>query len=69
MTLETKEILIDVKAKLTIDDDTAYTIMGLLELYCRDKNKTIKTYRCKNSEDAEYQVCFSMEDDDKSDLL
>lgn len=35
------ELSITVKPVITVDDSTAYTILGLLELYCRANEKTI----------------------------
>lgn len=47
-------LTVDVKANLTVDDDTANTILCLLELYCRNKNMEIDKYYDKDN-----QICLS----------
>lgn len=58
------DITVDVKVGLTITDDTAYTILGLLEMYCRENKKTIDIgyFKPANS-DEEFEVAFDFKDD------
>ena len=48
-----------------MSDDTAYTILGLLEMYCREKHKKISTTysRLADSED-DFEITFDFDNDD-----
>lgn len=58
------EITVEVKPKLTVDNDTAWVCLGLLELYCRQNRKTIEVRHTKPADsDAEFEVSFNFIDD------
>ena len=63
------KVIVEVETRLLVSDDTAYTILGLLEMYCREKHKKISTTysRYENSEDDsddDFEITFDFEDDD-----
>lgn len=64
--LDFGKINVNVEPVITIDDDTAYTLLWLLELYCRAGKKTIgishATTLDLNPSD-EWKVTFDFEDD------
>lgn len=43
MTID-NEIKIEVKANLSVSEETANVCMKLLEFYCRDNDKTVQTF-------------------------
>lgn len=52
-------ITVGVKTKLTISDDTANTILGLLEMYCQEKGRAITTEtRITEERTREPILCF-----------
>ena len=59
------KMTVDVEPRLLVSDDTAYTILGLLEMYCREKHKKISTTysRYADSED-DFEITFDFDDDD-----
>ena len=59
------KVIVDVETRLLVSDDTAYTILGLLEMYCREKHKKISTtyLRDVDSED-DFEITFDFDDDD-----
>ena len=58
------EITVEVKPKLTVDNDTAWVCLGLLELYCRQNGKTIEVRHVRPADsDAEFEVSFNFIDD------
>lgn len=58
------EITVEVKPKLTVDNDTAWVCLGLLELYCRQNRKTIEvTHSRPVDSDGEFEVSFNFVDD------
>lgn len=58
------EITVEVKPKLTVDNDTAWVCLGLLELYCRQNRKTIEaSYTRPADSDGEFEVSFDFVDD------
>ncbi len=61
-------VTVNVKTNLTISDDTAYTILGLLEMYCRDKRKiiTVSHSRLAGTDDP-FEVSLDFEEDKEYD--
>lgn len=47
-------IEVKVEPILTISDDTAYTLLGLLEMYCRDKNLKVDSIFTKKEGDEDF---------------
>lgn len=59
------EITVNVKPIITVDDNTAYIILGLLELYCKANKKTIEINHGRPADsDEEFSVYFNLVDDD-----
>ena len=59
------KIKIDVEARLLVSDDTAYKILGLLEMYWREKHKKISTTYLRDADsDDDFEITFEFEDDD-----
>lgn len=57
-------LTVNVTPVITVDNDTAWTILGLLELYCRANNKTIEVRHCRPADsDEAFSVSFNFIDD------
>lgn len=62
--MKNPELTVNVTPVITVDNDTAWTILGLLELYCRANNKTIEVRHCRSAEsDKPFEVSFNFIDD------
>lgn len=60
-------LTVNVTPVITVDNDTAWTILGLLELYCRANNKTIEVRHCRPADsDEAFSVSFDFKDDNGS---
>ena len=60
-------LTVNVTPVITVDNDTARTILGLLELYCRANNKTIEVRHCRPAgSDEAFSVSFDFKDDNVS---
>ncbi len=58
------EVTVEVKPKLTVDNDTALVCLGLLELYCRQTGKTIEVRHTRPVDsDEEFEVTFDFVED------
>lgn len=58
------EITVEVKPKLTVDNDTAWVCLGLLELYCRQNRQTIEVSHTRPVDsDGEFEVSFNFVED------
>lgn len=58
------EITVEVKTKLTVDNDTALVCLGLLELYCRQNRQTIEVSHTRPANsNREFEVSFNFVDD------
>lgn len=58
------EITVEVKPKLTVDNDTALVCLRLLELYCRQNRKTIEVRHTRPADSyGEFEVSFNFVDD------
>ena len=55
---------VEVTPVITVDDNTAYTILNLLELYCRANNKTIEVSHHKYQDKDGYRVILNLVHDD-----
>lgn len=57
-------ITVNVTPVITVDNDTAWTLLGLLELYCRANNKTIEVSHCRPADsDEAFSVSFNFIND------
>lgn len=55
-------LTVEVTPLLTVDDDTAHTILGLLEMYCKANKKTIEvrhTRPANSDEDFSISLYFA----------
>lgn len=60
------ELMVEVKPRLTVDDDTAWVCLGLLELYCRQNKMTIEVRHTRPVDsDAEFEVSFDFVADEE----
>ena len=57
------EITVEVKPRLTVDNDTAYVCLGLLEMYCRQNRKTIEVMHTRKEGAADFEVSFDFAND------
>ena len=59
-------LTVEVKPVLTVDTETAYVCLGLLEMYCRQNKKTIEVRHTRPADsDEEFKVAFDFKDDDR----
>lgn len=63
------EITVEVKPRLTVDNDTAYVCLGLLEMYCRQNGKTIEARYTRKEDEADFEVTFDFSDDEKLEKM
>ena len=49
---------------ITVNDSTAYTILNLLELYCRANNTTIEVSHHKYQDSNDYDIILNLVNDD-----
>ena len=56
-------LTVEVTPRLTVDNDTAWVCLGLLELYCRQNKKTIEVRHTRPDDSCEWEVSFNFVDD------
>lgn len=60
------KVTVEVTPRLTVDNDTAWVCLGLLELYCRQNKKTIEVRHTRPvGSDGEFEVSLDFIDDNK----
>ena len=63
------EITVEVKPRLTVDNDTAYVCLGLLEMYCKQNGKTIEARYTRKKDAVDFEVTFDFADDKESEKM
>ena len=66
---KTGEVTVEVKPRLTVDNDTAYVCLGLLEMYCRQNRKTIEVRHTRKEDEADFKVTFDFANDKELDKM